>query len=169
MLLLSDIYRQTGVTYPKFFKMDMLSKVAFTAASMALPTIIEADKNNIAVVLSTTSGCLDVDKRFDESRAAIASPGLFVYTLPNIMLGEICIAYGFKGEQMCTITDEPDSDYMDFYVKDLLQNRGTEAVLCGHAEATPAGVSAALIWVTKEPSTLPLQSKTLHTVFSKIQ
>jgi hypothetical protein len=162
-------YKKTTVSYPKFFKMDMLSKVAFVAASIVLPEPITANSNHVAVVISSKSGCLEVDKKFDESRADIASPALFVYTLPNIMLGEICIAKGFKGEQMCTLSPEPDAAWLAFYVNDLLQNRGTEAVLCGHAEATEHGIEAVLVWVNKEPSALPFHQQNLKTIFSKIQ
>jgi hypothetical protein len=168
LLISTDIYRQSGIVYPKFFKMDVLSKVAFLGASFALPKDIDADKNAIATVFSTESGCLDVDKKFNESRATLASPALFVYTLPNIMLGEVCIATGFKGEQMCFITPEPDADLMAFYVEDLIKNRGSQAVLCGHAEATQQGISAAFVWVTKSLSTLPFHHQNLKTIFDKI-
>ncbi len=167
-MVAADIYRQSGISYPKFFKMDALSKVAFLGASFTIPKEIKEDKNHVAVVISSESGCLEVDKKFDESRADIASPALFVYTLPNIMLGEICIATGFKGEQMCFLTNEPDADLMDFYVMDLIQNRGTQAVLCVHAEATQAGISAAFVWVSKEPSTLPFNQQNLKKIFSNI-
>lgn len=169
MMVAPDIYRQSGIGYPKFFKMDALSKVAFLGASFTIPTAIEEDKNHISVVISSESGCLEVDKKFDESRAGIASPALFVYTLPNIMLGEICIATSFKGEQMCFLSEKPDADLMEFYVKDLLQNRGTQAVLCGHAEATQSGISAAFVWVSKSPSTLPFNQQNLKKIFSIIQ
>ena len=169
MLVSTDIYRQSGIHYPKFFKMDILSKAAFLGASFTLPKEIGEDKNKIAVVLSSTSGCLEVDKKFNESRAELASPSLFVYTLPNIMLGEICIADGFKGEQMCFITPEPDAELMAFYVEDLLKNRGTHAVLCGHVEATEEKVTATFVWITKQPSTLPFNYQNLKTIFSKVQ
>lgn len=165
----TDIYRMTGMGYAKFFKMDLLSKVAFMAASLVLPKEVAADKNKVAVVLSSVSGCLDVDKKFDESRAAIASPGLFVYTLPNIMLGEICIANGFKGEQMCSLSSGADADWFEFYVTDLFQKRGAEAVLCGHVEATETGITAALLWVTQQPSSLSFNQQNLERIFSKIK
>ena len=115
--------------------MDLLSRVAFLASEMIIPEAVTESKDHIATILSTTSGCIEVDKKFEESRQTLASPALFVYTLPNIMLGEICIRNGFKGEQMCTIAENADADWFDFYVGDLLQNRDSEACLCGHVEA----------------------------------
>jgi len=161
-----DLYKKAAINYPKFFKMDLLSKAAFLSAAIVLPKEIQEDKSKIATVLSSRSGCLDVDKKFRESQAGIASPALFVYTLPNIMLGEICIAHGFKGEQMCTLTDEPDCDWLDFYIHDLIRNRGTEAALCGHVEATESGIDAVMLWVNKEPGNVPFNLQNLSTIFN---
>jgi hypothetical protein len=161
-----NIYKQTGINYPKFFKMDLLSRIAFLASEMVIPEIIRENKDHIATVISTTSGCLDVDKKFDESRQTLASPALFVYTLPNIMLGEICIRNGFKGEQMCTVAENADADWFDFYISDLLSNRNTEACLCGYAEATEHRIKATLLWVSKVPSALPFNISNLKQVFN---
>jgi hypothetical protein len=164
------IYRQAGIAYPKFFKMDPLSRVAFLAAELLLPAAIKAPKHKIATVISTSSGCLEVDKKFDESRKTLASPALFVYTLPNIMLGEIDIRHGFKGEQMCTVSDKADIAWLSFYVSDLLQHRGTEACLCGHVEAAAGNISATVCWVSQSPpeagTAVPFTTHNLESIFS---
>lgn len=144
------VYEQAKISYPKFFKMDLLSRVAFLAAELLQPDITGLDKSRIAVALSSASGCLDVDKKYDESRKTVASPALFVYTLPNIMLGEICIRNGFKGEQMTTITAVPDINHMLFQVTDLMMNRQTDACLLGHAEATEQQIRVTMAWVSKD-------------------
>lgn len=146
-----DIYEQAGISYPKFFKMDLLSRVAFLGMELLAPDTSLLDKTKTAVALSSASGCLDVDKKYDESRKTLASPALFVYTLPNIMLGEICIRHGFKGEQMTTISAQPDIDWMLFYASDLLQHRGANACLLGHVEATEQEIKATLLWVNTNP------------------
>ncbi len=164
------IYQQAGIGYPKFFKMDPLSRVAFLATELLLPPVTEVDKSRIATVISTGSGCLEVDKKFEESRHSLASPALFVYTLPNIMLGEIDIRHGFKGEQMCTISEKPDPAWFAWYVSDLLQYRGTQACLFGHVEVTADMVSATLLWVSKEQpvaqAAIPFTQANLELVFN---
>ena len=135
--------------YPKFFKMDLLSRVAFLATELLKPDHAVVEKEKIAVVLSTHSGCLEADKKFEESRKTFASPALFVYTLPNIMLGEICIRNGFKGEQMCSIEERFNADWFLFYVSDLLKHREMDACLFGHVEALADKATADLFWVTK--------------------
>ena len=61
------------------------------------------DTNKVAVVLATAHGCIDVDKKYLDTIELSLAPHCFVYTLPNIMLGEICIRHGFKGEQLCMV------------------------------------------------------------------
>ncbi len=158
------VYEQAAISYPKFFKMDLLSRVAFLAAELLPAGTAGPDKEKIAVALSTSSGCLDVDKKYNASRETLASPSLFVYTLPNIMLGEICIRHGFKGEQMTTVAEQPDIDWMLFYVNDLLANRHTDACLLGHAEATEQGIDVTLLWVSKKPQTKPIANFDRYTL-----
>ncbi len=160
------VYEQAGISYPKFFKMDLLSRVAFLATELLAPDVSGIDKSKVAVALSSASGCIDVDKKYDESRKTLASPALFVYTLPNIMLGEICIRQGFKGEQMTTITERPNLDWMLFYIEDLLRYRHAEACLAGHVEATEAGLSATLLWVSNNSSgAMPFNRQALERIF----
>ena len=143
------VYKREQISYPKFFKMDLLSRVAFLATELLNPDYSSIEKEKIAVVLSTYSGCLEVDKKFEESRKDFASPALFVYTLPNIMLGEICIRNGFKGEQMCRVEEQFNPDWFVFYVSDLLNNRETDACLFGHVEAIISKIEVDLFWVSK--------------------
>src|ERR1700744_1137470 len=87
------LYNARQCNYPKFFKMDMLCKWALVATEYLFSgngdIYAGINKDLIAVCLFTAHGSMDVDKRYLDS-IAIASPALFVYTLPNIMLGEIC-------------------------------------------------------------------------------
>lgn len=162
------VYEQAKISYPKFFKMDLLSRVAFLATELLQPDITGLDKNRIALALSSASGCIDVDKKYEESRQTVASPALFVYTLPNIMLGEICIRNGFKGEQMTTITAAPDIDWMLFYVTDVMTNRQTDACLLGHVEATEQQIKITLAWISKKQndrSSNPFDRQTLERLF----
>src|SRR5205085_4959199 len=106
-----DLYRGLHCNYPKFFKMDKLCKWAFVASELLLEQgkVYEGlDKNIISLALATGHGCMEVDKRYLET-IDLPSPALFVYTLPNIMLGEICIRNGFKGAQICMVSEAFDA------------------------------------------------------------
>lgn len=148
------VYRALECNYPKFFKMDLLCQWAWLGAEALLmqhgvPVYENTDKLKIGVVMVTGKGCLDVDRKYQASMASIASPALFVYTLPNIMLGEICIRHGFKGEQICLVNEDADVEQIHFWISDLLQNRGMEACLCGWADAVGDEHTIELYWVTK--------------------
>lgn len=135
--------------------MDILSKWAMVGADTILnnggQSLTESlDKTKIAVALITRNGCLEVDKRYLQSIQEIPSPALFVYTLANIMLGEICIRYGFKGEQTCMVQDDFDTTELNFWVNDLLTNRGMDACLCGWVDAVGSHKDVYLAWVTKD-------------------
>lgn len=132
------VYQIIGVSYAKFFKMDILSKIGFLAAEILVKNIPihSYNKDKIATIIATESGCIEIDKQYDESTKTFASPALFVYTLPNIMLGEVCIRNGFKGEQLCLINSKNEMNTVDFYIQDLMKNHDTQACLYGFIEAT---------------------------------
>jgi len=146
------MYRELSYSYPKFFKIDALSKWAWLGAE----TLLRAgsgswkyeglDTRHIGLVLITLDGCLEADKRYAESMNDIPSPALFVYTLPNIMLGEICIRHGFKGEQLCLIADEFDAEALRFQAQDLLKNRHLSHCLFGWADAAGDYQDICLFW-----------------------
>lgn len=153
-LLPQDLYRELNCNYPKFFKMDKLCKWAFAGTELLLQgddLYSAIDKYKIAVVLGTNHGCMDVDKRYLES-ISVPSPALFVYTLPNIMLGEISIRHGFKGEQLCMVSERFDTEEIYFSAQRLLTDGGTDACLCGWVDAAGEDHQVYLFWVTKQGS-----------------
>lgn len=148
----TSFYQTLGCNYPKFFKMDSLCKWAWLGAECLLKKPDGAwlyegcDKQKIAVALATRDGCMEVDHRFLDSMQHLASPALFVYTLPNIMLGEICIRHGFKGEQLCLIQEDFLPDEMLFWAKDTCRNHGTTHCLFGWLNASASDCSLSFFW-----------------------
>lgn len=167
-----DLYRKLSLSYMKFFKMDLLCKWAWLGAETLLVKdgngiCDNTDKNKVAVVMMTSYGCIDVDKKYEASRADIPSPALFVYTLPNIMLGEICIRHGFKGEQMSLVSDSFDADEIYFWVNDLLINKGMEACVCGWVDAYDDTKDVCLFLVTKNESEISFTKENLLALYNK--
>lgn len=93
-------YDRFSGQYPKFHKMDALSKLGWLAAEVLLKdtAISSLAPEQTGMVLSNRSSSLDTDLRYYATVKDFASPALFVYTLPNIVMGEISIRHGFKGE-----------------------------------------------------------------------
>src|SRR5688572_4494681 len=82
-------YQHFEINYPKFFKMDNLSKLAFLAAELLLKDNKKGgEENNTALVFANKSSSLDTDVKHQNSIADVdnyyPSPAVFVYTLPNI-------------------------------------------------------------------------------------
>jgi hypothetical protein len=131
---LTDAFQSLKIAYPKFYKMDRLSKLGLLASELLMKgssTKQEYSANQIALVLSNAHASLDTDVRYQESTKTMASPSLFVYTLPNIVTGEICIRHGLKGENAFFVQPAFDPDFMAQYVNQLLSETKTEMCLAG--------------------------------------
>src|SRR6185437_1515409 len=115
-----SIYQHFNIVYPKFYKMDNLSKLGWLTTEILLKDEIEIYlPEETGVVLSNADSSLDTDLKYFETVKDIPSPALFVYTLPNILIGEICIRNNFKGENAFFIADQFDSGTMEQYVSNL--------------------------------------------------
>ncbi len=161
------LYTALQCSYPKFYKMDSLCKWAFAATECLLYNnnlASNPDKNRVAVALTTAHGCIDVDKRY-QAGIAIPSPALFVYTLPNIMLGEICIRHGIKGEQHCMITGAFDAEELFFTAHGLL-SRGMDSCLCGWVDVAEDSYDVCLFWVSKSGTGVNFTAKHLREIYS---
>ena len=128
-------FQDLALDYPKFFRMDNLSRLGFLAAEhllagQPLPKASEADRTG--VVLANATSSLDTDLRYAaQQQRGLASPALFVYTLPNIVVGEICIRHGIKGENLLFIAERYDAAAQVAYVANLFANHRLDRCLGG--------------------------------------
>lgn len=131
---LLSIYQYVGFKYPKYHKMDNLSKLGWLAAEILLKDSFEPNMylpEDVGLILANANSSLDTDLKYFETTKDIASPGLFVYTLPNIMTGEICIRHNFKGENAFFIFEKFDAGFIQQYVNNLINNNTLQACICG--------------------------------------
>ena len=109
--MLVELYRRFAGDYPKFFKMDTLSRLGFIAAELLLKEPIAKSQKPKAILLANRSASIKNDTDY---LATISdgnyypSPALFVYTLPNIVTGEIAIRHQIHGETSFYILDKPE-------------------------------------------------------------
>ena len=103
--LLTELYKRFIGDYPRFYKMDMLSRLGFVASELLLKSegnncLSEGD--NRAIILFNHSSSLHADRAYlktiSDQENYYPSPSLFVYTLPNIVAGEIAIRNHYHGE-----------------------------------------------------------------------
>ena len=137
---ITEFYRSLHVDYPKFFKMDGLSKLGFLASEMIFKDAENRFEpcENIAVICFNRSSSLDVDTQFqatiNDNENYYPSPSLFVYTLPNIVTGEIAIRNKFFGETSFYVCKEFDVKQIVRTVRNAFQDKTTTAVLVAWIE-----------------------------------
>ena len=125
------------VEYAKFYKMDTLSKMAFLAAEVLLSPF---SQNGIALVFANRAASLDTDLKHQATIADegeyYPSPAVFVYTLPNICLGEISIRHQLKTENAFMVFDNYAQAEVFFkeYSRQLIAEKSAEKVLCAWVE-----------------------------------
>ncbi len=150
---LVSIYQHFNLNYPKYYKMDNLSKLGWLAAEILLKDSFDKENyqpEDTGIVLANANSSLDDDIKYFETTKDIASPSLFVYTLPNIVIGEICIRNNFKGEHASFIQDTFDANFMKQQVDYLLDKNILQACICGWVDVLDQEYKVALFLVEKE-------------------
>jgi hypothetical protein len=152
---LTALYRQEKVNYPKFFKMDNLSKTGFLAAELLLKeTSIygETSKTSTGIFISNRSASLDTDETYQSTIGAeyFPSPSVFVYTLPNIVMGEIAIKHKLYGENTFFVSENFDSQMVFDYVCQSFKETGLRNAIVGWVDYYRHQCEAFLMLVEKQ-------------------
>lgn len=150
-----EVYKYLEIDYPKFFKMDNLSKLAFLGAEILLRNQgLNDSDNDIALVLANRSSSLDTDYKYQQSIADkesyYPSPAVFVYTLPNICIGEISIRHKLYSENTFFIFESFNAAFLTNYSTHLLTSRKAEKVLIGWVEYFQGEYKAFMCLIAEE-------------------
>ena len=129
--IMKEFYKSMDINYPKFYKMDDLCKLAFIGSEIMLDGI---KGKNIALLFSNSESSLDTDIKHQQSISSkeeyFPSPAVFVYTLPNIAIGEVSIRHQLKTESAFFVSATFPTETMMPYAEYLLQSGRAEQVLC---------------------------------------
>jgi hypothetical protein len=150
---LDEAYRRFEISYPKFHKMDLLCKLGFLGAEVLLQDSGHEKKyaeTETGLVLSNAHASLDVDLKYAKTIDAGASPALFVYTLPNIVIGEISIRRRFKGENAFFVFKHFDGKFIADYVNGLFENDLIKNCICGWVDVLKEDYRVALFLVEND-------------------
>ena len=128
---LTGLYRSMAGDYPKFFKMDTACKLGFLLAEQLADETRFVPREDRAVLMFSTHGCLCNDRHYEDTVHDFPSPALFVYTLPNIITGEIAIRNKYEGETSAYILDRFDPERFRSLVEQAFQDEVTRSALCG--------------------------------------
>ncbi len=127
--MLTDIFHRYCTPNQRFFKMDMLCRLGYLAAELLMKeTGTIGPDNNTGVIFFNRSSSIDTDRKY---LAKMPSPSLFVYTLPNIVTGEIAIRHGFGGETSFYVLPQRDDAVIDSVVRASFLDDGLWTAICG--------------------------------------
>lgn len=132
-------YKKLNSPNMKFYKMSDLSKAMYVAVEklLSIEDFEETATTRRAIIIANKSASLDADtqhqaivnRRLPEG----ASPSVFVYTLPNVATGEICIRHKIQGNNTFFIEND-NSHFVEKYAEYLITADYADAVVCGWCE-----------------------------------
>lgn len=135
--ILTYIYKVKIGGYAKYYKMDRLSRLGFVASELLLQAEGKPrfeEREDRAVVFCNHSSSADSDRRYMDSirgEEYFASPSLFVYTLPNIVTGEIAMRNNYHGETSFYILPQRDGRAVAEILQTAFSDTATRSVLGG--------------------------------------
>ena len=135
--MLTEIYRGRVNDYPRFYKMDELCRLGFIASELLLEADGDRhqDSDDRAVILFNSSSSLCNDRKYQatiqQADNYFPSPSLFVYTLPNMVAGEIALRHGYHGETAFYLLPQRDDRLMHQVIETTMSDGQTTSALCG--------------------------------------
>ena len=132
-------YKKLGESNMKFYKMSDLCKAAYVSMANLIKDIPinEFAPEDISIVFSNRSSSLETDvehqKIINQHLDEGASPAVFVYTLPNVVTGELCIRHKIKGNNTFFVENR-NTGITEEYARILLTTNKAKAVICGWCE-----------------------------------
>lgn len=136
--LLTELYKRFVGDYPRFYKMDILCRLGFIATELLLRAEGAErfkERANRAVILIGHSGSIVADKKYyqsiSDSDDYFPSPERFVYTLPNIVTGEIAIRNHYHGETGFYYVGRKDCGSIDKIISSSFGDPTTQSVIGG--------------------------------------
>ncbi len=169
-----SLYNYAKLDYPKFHKMDLLSKIGTLGVELLKSRngkLNQYADDDIALVFANKNSSATTDLKFQASyqEKKSPSPSLFVYTLPNILLGEIAIKNKWYGENIFTITKQFEPAFFENYAKILIPTKA-KACICGWINVIENSIDGFLFSLEQEDSSglnLPLTTNNLMHLRSK--
>ena len=138
--LLAELYRKEINDYPKFFKMDALCKLGFVATELLLKcerknsTLQDHSHDRTVLFFNRTSSYsadFDYQKTIQEETDFFPSPSVFVYTLPNIVTGEVAIRNKYYGETNFFVLPSQNEEEMNRCLRHVFQDSSCHSVITG--------------------------------------
>ena len=134
--MITTLYKKFINDYPRFYKMDMLSRVAFIASELLIqaesPRV--CDTEDRAIIFFNHSSSIVADRAFLATLTEDSyypSPSVFLYTLPNIAAGEIAIRNNYYGETSFYLLNEKSERLMNDILSSTFMDKSMRSAICG--------------------------------------
>ncbi len=165
---IKSAFKSLDTAYPKFYKMDKLSKLAFVASEILLKDKEIPQKykpETIGLIFQNANSTIETDIEHQltiaDRKNYFPGPAIFVYTLPNIMLGEICIRNKFQGENALFIFDKFKPEQLFAHVSLLFQKNKIDVCIAGWADIVGENYESFMMLI--EPESMLANSKDFTT------
>jgi len=136
---LKSIYKEKDIAYPKYHKMDGLCKISLLVFELFLElgTIKKEDLGSMPIVMANSFSSASSDvKHHVNILEDKTSPSVFVYTLPNIAIGEVAIKHKMRGENIFYVLESFNAEKLIQFSKPFL-SKEKKNVLVAWSEFTP--------------------------------
>lgn len=147
-------YKFLALDDRKFYKMDDLCKLGYIAAACLFARNggkTGYEPGEVGIIFANTSSSMDTDLKhqhiIDTMGDREASPAVFVYTLPNVVLGELCIRYKIQGENTFFINNRYPESFIRDYATLVMRKQKLRACLTGWCELTGDRYEARFDWL----------------------
>lgn len=140
---LTKVYRQHINDWPKYFKMDSLSKMGFVGTQMALQQLDGVpDSEHTCVIMANRISSTKDNREFaatiEDHNQYFPSPALFVYTVPNVVTGEIAIRHHLFGETSFYILNKEED--LEPILQSTAQTTNANILIVGWLEEEEANI-----------------------------
>lgn len=150
------VYKNENLKYSKFYKMDQLSRLAYLSSELLFKGLRLSDEtyDEMSLFITNSTASLDTDiahqKSISTKENYLPSPSIFVYTLANIMIGEIAIRHKIKGENYCLIFNKFDAKFMAEYSDILFDYYGTNHLMIGWVDVLKNDYKSFLAFISRD-------------------
>lgn len=160
------LYRHLEVDYPKFFKMDLLSMGGLLASEMLFAKH-RPDPYRTALIFANRASSLEKDREFQSTIGTeyFPSPSVFVYTLPNIVLGEISIRHRLYGDNIFMVGERFDARSVVGYLEGAAAEGAADSALIGWVEADGGKLDVRAVFVDATGGGITFNAENLNNIF----
>ena len=161
---LTNLVKEYSIIHPRFGKMDRLARLGYSTIEILLKQsqLTKYAENEVSLLLSNTSSSLDTDFNYQASIVQIPSPALFVYTLPNIVMAEVCIKNKFKGENLFFVSDSFNTFEFHNLITEMFANNRAKACIAGWVEVIGDSYRSVVFLAEKETNSNKISDLTLQ-------